>query len=65
MKSLIVMQECNCCGKRFPIEYYSDGCYGFISETCDCECSFSPIPGRPSISEWLESLKEKDKEAKK
>ena len=53
----IVMQECNCCGKRFPIEYCSDGTYSYISNTCNCESSFEPIEGQPSISEWLQSLK--------
>lgn len=57
MKSKIVMQECICCGQRFPIKYYENGTYEYICETCECEGVFEPVDGEPSISEWVETLK--------
>lgn len=56
MKSKIVMQECTCCGQKFPIKYYENGTYEYICETCECEGDFEPVDGEPSISEWLETL---------
>lgn len=49
------MQQCCNCGKRFPVEYCSDGTYTFVSDTCNCKSDFEPIEGEPSISEWLEN----------
>lgn len=57
MKNKVVMQECICCGQRFPIRYYEDGTIEYIGETCNCESDFEPIDGEPSISEWMETLK--------
>jgi hypothetical protein len=56
MKNIIVMQECSVCGKRFPLRYFEDGTYEYISETCNCEAGFNPINGSLSISEWLDTL---------
>lgn len=62
MKNTVVMQECQECGKRFPVTYCEDGTIKYISDTCDCESGFTPIEGQPSISEWLEIIREnKDK----
>lgn len=57
MKNIIVMQECTNCGKMFPLRYFEDGTFEYVSDTCDCEADFEPVNGKPSISEWLESLK--------
>lgn len=57
MKSRVVMQECQQCGKLFPVRYFEDGTYEYAGETCECEAEFEPINGEPSISEWLENLK--------
>lgn len=58
MKNTVVMQECQECGKRFPVRYFEDGTIEYISDTCDCEAGFNPIEGKPSISEWLETIRE-------
>lgn len=49
-------QECNGCGREFQLEYHKDGSYAYIGATCDCEESFSPKQGEPSISQWLEEI---------
>ena len=54
MKNTVVMQECSQCNKRFPLRYFADGTYEFVSEPCDCESAFNPIEGKPSITEWIE-----------
>ena len=62
MKNTVVMQECQKCREKFPIAYFEDGTIKYISDTCDCEAGFNPIEGQPSLSEWLETIKEnKDK----
>ena len=58
MKSKVVMQECTNCNKRFPVRYFEDGSIEYVCETCECEGDFEPIDGEPSISEWIESLKQ-------
>ena len=50
-----VLQQCNCCGKHFRLEYMSNGTYSYLDNTCDCESDFTPIDG-PSINEWLEQF---------
>jgi hypothetical protein len=55
MKTKIVKQRCNECGRQFNIEYHSDGSYYYIENTCDCESDFSPVDG-PSIFQWLEEI---------
>ena len=50
-----VVQECNCCGRRFVVRYFPDGSYDYVSEPCNCMDSFSPVAG-PSIDQWLESM---------
>lgn len=57
MEKFRAMQECNCCGKKFWIEYRSDGTYEYLDDACDCEDGFSPAPGFQSIAEWMETLK--------
>lgn len=57
MRNIIVMQQCTQCGKMFPLRYFEDGTLEYISDTCNCEADFEPINGKPSISEWLETLK--------
>jgi hypothetical protein len=58
MKTKIVKQECNECGRQFNVEYSSNGGYNYIENTCDCESDFSPVDG-PSISEWMEETASK------
>lgn len=52
-----VEQQCNKCGKTFWVEYFSDGTYMYLDDPCECESGFSPVPGSPSIGEWLEMIK--------
>ena len=49
----IVIQECTCCNKRFPVKYFENGNYEYMSKPCECESDFKPIAGEPSISEWI------------
>lgn len=53
-----VEQECDGCGKHFYVRYCSDGTYEYIGEVCTCLASFRPVNGEPSISEWIEQIKE-------
>ena len=56
-KCEVVEQECTACGKKFQVMYSEDGIIRFLGDECACEAEFSPIG--PSISEWLEEIKEK------
>jgi len=56
MKTIVIKQECNSCGKEFDVKYFTDSHYEYVSEPCDCEDGFSPISGQPSISQWLEQI---------
>ena len=56
-KCEVVEQECTACGKKFRVMYSEDGIIRFFGDECACEAEFSPIG--PSISEWLEEVKEK------
>lgn len=56
MQNKVVMQECTCCRKRFPVRYFMNGSYEYMGETCKCESDFEPIEGEPSISEWMEEI---------
>ena len=62
----LVMQQCNCCGERFLLQYEGTtaadkksviGGYRYLSETCDCEDGFSPVDG-PSLGEWAEAVED-------
>ena len=53
-----VEQECACCGKHFYLKYCSDGTYEYVGEVCDCEDGFYPVDGEPSISQWMETLRQ-------
>ena len=57
MKTIVVMQECTQCGKRFALRYFDDGTFQFVTEPCHCDVGFKPIEGKPSLSEWVESIK--------
>lgn len=58
MRKAYVLQECNRCGHAVVLEYRSDGSYKYTTPPCECEDLFSPVNNAPSLSEWLESLKE-------
>lgn len=63
MRTYKAMQECNCCGKLFPVLYYEDGNYDYFDgdeSPCDCEDGFSPFYNVPSINEWIKNLKKED-----
>ena len=60
MRKAYIMQECHRCGHHFVLEYRSNGSYGYTTEPCECGEGFSPVDGMPSISQWLESLKENE-----
>ena len=60
------MQECACCGKRFPATYVFDTerkTFGFeysdAQPPCECEDDFIPIGDSPSIGEWLPTISER------
>lgn len=57
MQEIVTVQYCCNCGERFIMRYFEDGCFEFLSETCDCDAAFEPIDGELSMAEWLESLK--------
>jgi hypothetical protein len=53
---LDVIQECNSCGARATARYRKNGWIDFLDTPCECEDTFSPADGGPSISEWLQSI---------
>lgn len=58
MLKFVAEQICNSCGKEFVITYHDrNGGYLFGKDSCECEDSFSPCEGVPSISQWLEANK--------
>lgn len=60
MRSIKVMQECEGCGKRFPIIYYENGSYDYCDgdeSPCECEEPFHLADGEPSLSEWVEKVR--------
>ena len=56
---LDVTQECNSCGARTTVRYRENGWYDFLNTPCECESTFSPVDGEPTINQWLESLPKK------
>lgn len=56
MRTYSATQECNSCGAHFAIEYCENGGYNYLDCPCECEDTFSPVDGEPSISEWIESI---------
>ena len=65
-KSKPVKQICPLCGKEFYLIYAASKkddtrdkfsvWYEFVDEPCDCEASFFPAEGEPSISEWRKEV---------
>lgn len=51
-----VMQQCSACGHQFALMYWEDGTYTYLDDPCECHAEFIPLG--PSISEWIEQLKE-------
>lgn len=50
-------QLCSGCGAEFSLMYYRDnGSYSYISDPCECEDSFTPSQGVPSLSQWMEHM---------
>ena len=56
----IVEQQCSCCSHRFSLMYHLNGTYTYLDDPCDCEAEFYPLG--PSISEWLEEMKNQSAE---
>lgn len=62
MKTKIVKQECQECGKQFRVKYLEDGSYEYIDEACNCESGFHPVEDEQSISQWTDQLFQSRKE---
>lgn len=51
-----VAQQCSACGNQFSLMYWEDGTYTYLDDPCDCHAEFIPLG--PSISEWIEEIKQ-------
>ena len=56
MKDLF-LQECEKCGHRFSVRYYTTGDIEYVGIPCTCEAPYHPVDGEPSIGEWLEATR--------
>ena len=58
MKTLVVRQKCNNCGMEFDVIYHKNGTYKYLpnQSICNCEASFHPIDGQPTIAEWIKDI---------
>ena len=51
-----VEQQCSACGHRFFLMYWEDGTYTYLDDPCECHADYFSLG--PSISEWLQEIKE-------
>ena len=54
---------CTCCGKKFPVWYTFDTETKAVSlecsdGACECDAEYFPVAGSPSLSEWVEKVKD-------